>query len=372
MQDKRFNYIDVFILLLSYVLPKYFCFFYLIVFRKENSDFFREVFLVLFFILNVSLWAYFYEKVSALIFLYSLLLITFIYCSLKFFSFYGDFLRNSWYSLWLVLLHLWFYKIGGLIFFGGNYVFPIYYQFFQFGIYSNFFGDWFFKNTPFIFLFMHTIISYFFIKNRKIIIFILIFIQSFFVYIDFALKKQDEIEFIEKIKCIFPCQFGVFENKIKSENYCVKNNSVFVFPESSVEVFDYSDIEKIKNFAIENRCELFLGLVHKKNKSNSFCEKHGVLKVEKDGKIYWREKNYVFPFIERKAFFKKNNESEIFNFKENIFICSEILLHEFCFYENLKKSKPIFLISDRWTNTIFTFWFKNIIKCCMNIHKNLI
>jgi hypothetical protein len=366
------KFLNFSVLLISFLFPKYFCFLSLIAFKKKDCDMlFCEMALIAFFLLNISVWAFFYEKCSIFIFLYSFLVILFVYFSIKLFLIYGLYLKKACYSLWLILLHLWIYKIGGLIFFGENYVFPIYYPLFQFGIFSEILGSYFFKYSPLILFVFIAINSNFYEKYKKIIIFILIFLQISFIYINSKNNVENEINFIEKIKIIFPCEFDLFENKIKGENYSIKNDEIFVFPESSIEVFSYDDIFKIKNFAILNKCNLFIGLVHKKNKLNSFCEKHGVLKIDKNGKIYWREKNYVFPFIEKIKIFEKNKNFENLNFEENVFICSEILLHEFYHKKNIKNKKTICLISDRWTNTIFTFWFKNIIKCCMNIHKKL-
>jgi hypothetical protein len=41
------------------------------------------------------------------------------------------------------------------------------------------------------------------------------------------------------------------------------------------------------------------------------------------------------------------------------------------FFYKKKSKNTVCLISDRWTKTIFTFWLKNIIKCCIGIHKKL-
>ena len=308
--------------------------------RRSQIIIIINVIFIIFFS-TICYWSFFIKKCSKIIWIYYILIICFAILIASLFYIFTNKIRFLKYKpIFVITLLYLYYHLGILI--HPDMIFPIFYPLIFFSDLKSYGLPLFTPNFPWVYCLLYFIILYHINQN---IINTYAIIGSMFFY-----QPIEKIYWIENQK-----------HNQNLKNYYYKNN--YIFPEAFIQIKNNSSLKKYSKISKKTKKKVIIGCQWEE--LNEPYQQNGVAIIFPDGKIDFQKKYPIIPFAETKTrYITKDNKKK----HTHIMICSEFFL--LSLPKQIKcKNEIIIVASTKWTESIFTFWGKYIMKSIFNLYK---
>jgi len=237
-------------------------------------------------------------------------------------------------------------------------------------------GQWYLSEVRFLIFYpllplchSHKIFLPFFLKNY-LFVYLFVYVFFFIFLMHFSWGKF----FLLLYSCMplffFSDNYYYWEKIDHYSDYSIfMYKDYLVFPEGWFVIENKKDLNNLIDISIKKKKILIAGVTSFEYALTKKIPINGVLLIDWiTGKYWYREKKHSLPFLEvdRDHFLIINEQGNFHNdIGKNIFICSEFFL----FFQKNLPEKYIIVASIKWTKTIFTFWYKYVMRRIFDMYN---